>query len=70
MVGLGEMIEEATIVQNTLRSLSMRVDSKISAIEEMKDLDKSTKDDLHDPLTTYEMRIEDKPSKRGRFQGN
>lgn len=30
----------------------------------MRDLDKLTKDELHGILTAYEMRIEDKPSKR------
>ena len=37
--GLGETIEELFIVQKILRSLPMRFDSKISAIEERSDMD-------------------------------
>ena len=54
--GLGERIEESVIVQKILRSLPMRFDSKISAIEERSDLDTMTVDELHGTLTTYEMR--------------
>ena len=54
--GLGEKIEESVIVQKILRSLPMRFDSKISAIEERTDLDTMTVDELHGTLTAYEMR--------------
>ena len=54
--GLGERIEEPVIVQKILRSLPMRFDSKISAIEERSDLDTMTVDELHGTLTAYEMR--------------
>ena len=37
--GLGERIEESIIVQKILRSLPMRFDSKISAIEERSYMD-------------------------------
>ena len=37
--GLRENIEESTIAQKIPRSLPDRFDSKVSAIEEMKDLD-------------------------------
>jgi hypothetical protein len=42
--GLGEKIEELVIVQKILRSLPMRFDSKILAIEERLDLDTMTVD--------------------------
>ena len=54
--GLGEKIEESTIVQKILRSLPMRFDSKILVIEERTDLDTMTVDELHGTLTAYEMR--------------
>ena len=56
--GLGEKVEEQVIVQKILRSLPMRFDSKISAIEERSDLNTMTMDELDGTLTTYEMRIE------------
>eukprot|EP00253_Pinus_taeda_P003638 PITA_03638 len=54
--GLDEKIEESTIVQKVLRSLPDRFDSKISTIEEAKDIDTLKMDELHGILTTYEMR--------------
>ena len=54
--GLGENIEESTIVQTILRSLPDKFDSKVSAIEEMKDLDTLKMDELHGILIAYEMR--------------
>ena len=56
--GLGEKIEEPIIVQKILRSLPMRFDSKILAIEERTDLDTMTVDELHGALIAYEMKIE------------
>jgi len=56
--GLGEKVGEPVIVQKILRSLPMRFDSKILAIEERSDLDTMTMDELHGTLTAYEMRIE------------
>lgn len=54
--GLGENVEESTIVQKILRSLPDRFDSKVRAIEEMKDLDTLKMDELHGILIAYEMR--------------
>ncbi|KAH9302639.1 hypothetical protein KI387_014222, partial [Taxus chinensis] len=63
--GLGEKIEEPVIVQKVLRSLPLRFDAKVSVIEEMKDLDKLSMDELHGILTAYEMRTEsNKPAKK------
>ena len=56
--GLGEKFGEPVIVQKILRSLPVRFDSKMSAIEEILDLDTMTMDELHGTLTAYEMRIE------------
>lgn len=52
--GLGEKIEDEIIKQNILRSLPMRFDAKVSAIEEMKDLD-TLKMNRYDILAIYEM---------------
>jgi hypothetical protein len=56
MKGLGEKIEEAIVVQKVLRSLPSRLDAKVSAIEEMHELDKLTMERFHGIITAYEMR--------------
>lgn len=38
--------------------MPMRFDMKVPALEERKDLDKITMDELHGILTSYEMRTE------------
>jgi hypothetical protein len=55
IIGLGE---EYVIVQQVLRSLPMRFDPKVSALEERADLDSISMDELHGIFTTYEMRTE------------
>ena len=55
--GLGEEIKEPVIVKKVLRSLQPRFDSKVSAIEEAKNLNVFSMDELHGSLTAYEMRI-------------
>jgi hypothetical protein len=55
--GLGEKVEELMILQKVLRSLPLIFDAKIFTIEEMKDLDSLTMDELHEILMAYEMRI-------------
>jgi hypothetical protein len=43
----------------------MRFDSKVSSLEERKDLDKLSIYELHGIVTTYEMRVEqEKPSRK------
>jgi hypothetical protein len=59
IIGLGEEIEEYVIVQKLLRSLPMRFNPKISALEERSDLNSIIMDELHGIFTTYEMRIEE-----------
>jgi hypothetical protein len=54
--GLGEEIDELLVVQKVLRSILMKYDSKVSAIEETRDLTKMTMYELHGSLIAYEMR--------------
>jgi hypothetical protein len=70
--GLGEKDEEPMILQNLLRSPPLRFDAKFSNIEEMKDLDKLTMDELNGILTAYEMATEkENPSnKEASFQSS
>jgi hypothetical protein len=58
IIGLGEEIEESIIVQKVLRSLPMRFNPKISALEERSDLNSISMDELHGIFTAYEMRTE------------
>lgn len=62
--GLGEKIEDKTFVPKILRSLPLRFDAKVSAIEEMADLGKLIVDKLHGILTTHEMRTNVESSSR------
>ena len=54
-MGLGEEIKESVIVQKVLRSLPMRFDPKISALEERSDINSISMDELHGIFTAYEM---------------
>lgn len=56
MKNLGEEIKEAVVVENVLRSLSPRFESKVSTIEEKENLRNLTMSQLHGILTAYEMR--------------
>jgi hypothetical protein len=58
IIGLGEEIEESVIVQKVLRSLPMRFNPKILALEERSDLNSISMDELHGIFTAYEMRTE------------
>ena len=53
---LREEFNEFMIVQKVLRSLPLRYDAKVSAIEESRDLTKLKMDELHGIFTTYKMR--------------
>ena len=65
MRGLGEKVENTELVQKILRSPPMMFGSKFSTLEERKDLDKLSMDELHGILIAYEMRIEqENPSKK------
>jgi hypothetical protein len=54
--GLGEDVDESLVVKKVLRSLLLKYDAKVSAIEETRDLTKMTMDGLHGTLMAYEMR--------------
>jgi uncharacterized lipoprotein YehR (DUF1307 family) len=54
--GLGEEVDESLVVQKALRSLLLKYDAKVSAIEETRDLTKMTMDELHGSLIAYELR--------------
>jgi hypothetical protein len=54
--GIGEELDESLVVQKVLRSLLLKYDAKVSAIEENRDLTKMTMDELHGTLMAYEMR--------------
>jgi hypothetical protein len=54
--GLGEELNEYLVLQKVLRSLLLKYDAKVSAIEETRDLTKMTMDELHGSLIAYEMR--------------
>jgi hypothetical protein len=54
-LGLGEEIKESVILQKVLRSLPMRFDPKISALEARTDLKSIRMDELHGIFTAYEM---------------
>jgi hypothetical protein len=54
--GLGEDLDESLVVQKVLRSLLLKYDAKVSAIEETRDLTKMKMDELHGSLIAYEMR--------------
>ncbi|GLJ55712.1 hypothetical protein SUGI_1196760 [Cryptomeria japonica] len=61
---LGEEIADETLVKNVLRSLTPKYDTKVSSIEEHKDLNTFTMDELFGSLTTYEIRTTDDTSLR------
>ena len=56
--GLGEKLEEKTVVKKILRTLPASYCSKVSALEE-RDLTKVTIDELQSTLVAFEMRVED-----------
>jgi hypothetical protein len=56
--GTCEKVEGPIIVKNALKSLPLRFDAKVSAIEKMKDLEKLAMNELHGIIIAYEMRTE------------
>ncbi|XP_059065205.1 spindle pole body component 110-like [Cryptomeria japonica] len=54
--GLGETIDDKDVIEKVMRSLPTKYDSKLSVIEELKDLNTLTMDELHGTLTSYKMR--------------
>eukprot|EP00253_Pinus_taeda_P007936 PITA_07936 len=56
MENLGEEIKKVTLVEKVLRSLSVKFESKVSAIKGKQDLQTITMTQLHKILTAFEMR--------------
>ena len=57
--GLGEPVDEKTIIRNILRTLSGRFNPKVSVLEYSENLEKISKEELHGVLITYEMRLDE-----------
>lgn len=55
--GLRENVIDEVIVKKVMRSLTTRYDTKVSALEEAKDLKNFSMDELFGSLSSYEMRI-------------
>jgi len=55
--GLGETIEDKIIIKKVLRSLPSRFNSKILVIEDAKDLNALSLNEMHGSLTIWEMKI-------------
>jgi hypothetical protein len=69
--GLGGELNESLVVQKVLRSLLLKYDTKVSSIEETRDLTKMTMDELHGSLIAYEMIIgieSDQPNNEASFK--
>lgn len=63
--GLGEDVPDEAIVNKVLRSLTTKYGTKVSTIEEDKDLKNFSIDELFGSLSTHEMRtISSKPTKK------
>ncbi len=56
MRGIGEESDESKVVEKIVRSLPRKYDSKVSVIEEIKDLDTLKTYELHGILEAYGMR--------------
>lgn len=65
--GLGEIINELSIVDKILRTPPMRLDTKVFVLEERKYLYKITMNALHGTLNTYKMRTKKKQSPKKEF---
>ena len=55
IIGLGEEVDEYLVVQKEMKSLPLRYDAKVFAIEEVKDWTKLTMDELHRTFIVNEM---------------
>jgi len=57
--GLGEPVDEKTIIQNIIRTLPRRFNPKVLVLEYSANLDKFSKEELHGVLIAYEMRLDE-----------
>ena len=53
ITGLGAIVKEKVVVQKIMRTLPTRFNPKVSVLENRRDLDNLTKDELYGILTTY-----------------
>eukprot|EP00253_Pinus_taeda_P003873 PITA_03873 len=57
--GLGELVDEKTIIQKILRTLSRIFNPKVSVLEYSENMAKLSKEELHGVLIAYEMRLDE-----------
>ena len=55
---LDEKMDISVVIKKVLKTLTSKYESKVSTIEEAKDLNTLTWDELHGSLTAYEMRAD------------
>ena len=57
--GLGELVDEKTIIRKILRTLPGRFNPKVSILEYSANMDKLNKEEFHGVLIAYEMRVDE-----------
>ena len=57
--GLGEPVDEKTIIRKILRTLPGRINPKVLVLEYSENMDKLSKEELHGVLIAYEMRLDE-----------
>ena len=57
--GLGELVDTKIVVQKILRTLLVRFNPKVDALEYSSNLSNLSKDEFHGVIMAYEMRIEE-----------
>eukprot|EP00253_Pinus_taeda_P013848 PITA_13848 len=61
--GLGEPVDERTIIRKILRMLPARFNPKVSVLEYSANMEKLSKEELNGVLITYEMRLDEEEAK-------
>ena len=64
MEGLGEPVDEKTIIRKILRIIPGRFNPKVSVLEYSANLDKLNKEELHGVIIAYEMRLDEEEGDR------
>lgn len=62
--GFGEDVADEVVVKKVLRSVTSKYDRKVSSIEEAKDLETFSMDELFVSLTPYKMRTTDEETSK------
>ena len=57
--GLGDPVDEKNIIRKILRTLPRRFNPKVLVLEYSANLDKLSKEELHEVLIAYEMRLDE-----------